>query len=389
MKTTFLQQTLLAGITLISSSYACFADAPQNQCDIEAASPIDPQRKAAGIDFNSIQPSTAVSACEVANKQFPNDVRLQFQLGRAYQAAKRNSDALVWYERAARSGYSSAQNALGFAYYLGLGVDKSYSNSFFWYQKAADQNDATAQDFLGNLYELGQGVTQDYAKAFFWYQKAADQGNAHAQNFLGNLYQNGQGVTQDYAKAFFWYQKAADQGFSLGQLNLGNMYFSGRGVTKDKDKAISLFKSAAAKGNENAKKVLEIVQSSSSKAGLWTDYSRRKKTLLEEVLNYTTTALEEGNEGDFWVSGVNGQHKCVLSRVGFSAVADVVDIRQLNPQGFRISNIDQYNSLTVGDERTKIRASFLLFGVKPVMERLQNAWGLAFEECPSEVRRKF
>ena len=167
------------------------------------------------------------------------------------------------------------------------------------------------------------------------------------------------------------------------------MYFSGRGVTKDKDKAISLFKSAAAKGNENAKKVLEIVQSSSSKAGLWTDYSRRKKTLLEEVLNYTTTALEEGNEGDFWVSGVNGQHKCVLSRVGFSAVADVVDIRQLNPQGFRISNIDQYNSLTVGDERTKIRASFLLFGVKPVMERLQNAWGLAFEECPSEVRRKF
>ena len=353
MKTTFLQQTLLAGITLISSSYACFADAPQNQCDIEAASPIDPQRKAAGIDFNSIQPSTAVSACEVANKQFPNDVRLQFQLGRAYQAAKRNSDALVWYERAARSGYSSAQNALGFAYYLGLGVDKSYSNSFFWYQKAADQNDATAQDFLGNLYELGQGVTQDYAKAFFWYQKAADQG------------------------------------FSLGQLNLGNMYFSGRGVTKDKDKAISLFKSAAAKGNENAKKVLEIVQSSSSKAGLWTDYSRRKKTLLEEVLNYTTTALEEGNEGDFWVSGVNGQHKCVLSRVGFSAVADVVDIRQLNPQGFRISNIDQYNSLTVGDERTKIRASFLLFGVKPVMERLQNAWGLAFEECPSEVRRKF
>lgn len=120
-------------------------------------------------------------------------------------------------------------------------------------------------------------------------------------------------------------------------------------------------------------------------------YSARPKTVTEEVLNYTTTSIEEGTLGVIWISDQND--KCILTeyKQTFSAKDKKIfervfryDLRQFNSDGFQIS-IDKNGQAVVGDERTKIGG---ITGL-PVMERLQKAWGIAFQECPSEVRKRF
>lgn len=139
-------------------------------------------------------------------------------------------------------------------------------------------------------------------------------------------------------------------------------------------------------------------------------YQDRPKTLLEQVMNYTSFAQPEGiSIGEttiFWVSGHNGTHRCILTRmtavneqrasgsgadpfttfatilgltsgIGIGSNADrLVDIREFSDQGFRIHSQGGQIS-RVGDERRQIAAS-----PAAVMDRLQNAWGLAFRECP-------
>ena len=157
-------------------------------------------------------------------------------------------------------------------------------------------------------------------------------------------------------------------------------------------------------------------------------YRSREKNLLEKILNYTTTGLEEGlfleissieriliqqqgfAEGtyseifsEYWVSGLNGAHHCVLTRVrlgmnegpnlremlrgGTASFGNQIDVREFNEQGFRIQTLfDDANNggqyFSVGDERrellTSVRANV------PVIDRIRRAWQLAFRECPGK-----
>lgn len=54
--------------------------------------------------------------------------------------------------------------------------------SFF--QKAANQGHAKAQTLLGACYYDGEGVAQNKQKAVEWYQRAAEQGNEAAIEFM-------------------------------------------------------------------------------------------------------------------------------------------------------------------------------------------------------------
>ena len=111
----------------------------------------DPQRKGVGVPFDKIDPAIAIPACQTALASYPNSVRFQYQLARAFE---RRGD----FEQAA-----------------------------VWYRKAADRGNALAEDRLGTLYAEGHGVPQDKSQAKQWYQKAADQGNQDATKHLKEL----------------------------------------------------------------------------------------------------------------------------------------------------------------------------------------------------------
>jgi TonB family protein len=185
---------------------------PASACDTYAASEFDTQRKSPGVSQEKIDPNLAVPACESAVQQYPDDARLNFQLGRAYDKANNFSAALAQFRKAADQNFAPAQNMLGFMYQKGRGVALDDQQAIASFRIAAEQNFAPAQHNLGVMYENGRGVTQDYQQAVAWYRKAVEQNLGAAQFNLGLMYERGLGVTQDYQQAIAWYQKGADQG---------------------------------------------------------------------------------------------------------------------------------------------------------------------------------
>ena len=189
------------------------------------------------------------------------DAHAQFNLGYMYHKGEGvpqdDAEAVKWLSKATVQGYAGVQSLLGNMYEKGFLQDNA--EAVKWYQKAAAQGNADAQFNLGVMYEEGKGVPQDYAAAVRWLSKAADQGMAVAQLRLGLRYEEGKVVPQDDAEAVRWYRLAADQGMAIAQAKLGIMYLYGKGVPQDYVTAHMWFNIAASRGEENVRKLRDIV----------------------------------------------------------------------------------------------------------------------------------
>jgi TPR repeat protein len=194
--------------------------AAATDCDRLAGSDFDKQSPVAGIAFSKIDPKAAIPACLEAVSKNPDSPRLNFELGRAYDADKNFGEAVKYFVKAAAAHFALAEVNLGSLYFNGQGVEKDYAEAAKWDRRAADQGLAPAQAALGSMVVLGQGVAQDYLEAEKLLRLAAAQGFAPAQNSLGALYANGEGVARDYAEATKWYAAAAAQGYAPAKASL-------------------------------------------------------------------------------------------------------------------------------------------------------------------------
>jgi TPR repeat protein/serine/threonine protein kinase len=219
-------------------------------CDELAADPAD-ERKIAdvpGVRAPLLDAAKATPACERATTEFPDALRLQYQLGRAHEKAKNYQEARHSYTRAAEQGYPAAMAELGDVYRYAQGVPRDYEEARRWYNKGIEAGSATAMVNLGDLHRLGNGVSRDHAQAHRWYLRAADLGNAHGMYRIGNLYSNGDGVTKDLAEMRRWYLKAAERGSASATNDLGWVYETGEGVAKDYAEARNWYDKAARLG---------------------------------------------------------------------------------------------------------------------------------------------
>lgn len=89
-------------------------------CDGLAAHPEDKGRTGPGVADEKIVPGPAIEKCTAAVQQSPEVARFQFQLGRAYWAAKRYDEALDTFLKAEEMEYAPAYFYLGLAYEQGL-----------------------------------------------------------------------------------------------------------------------------------------------------------------------------------------------------------------------------------------------------------------------------
>jgi TPR repeat protein len=169
------------------TSAFCQENVPLTNCDKYAGSLLDPRMKGAGVAADKIDPKIAIPACEEAVRNYPNNGRFLFQLGRSYFAAKDDAQALAWYRKSADQRYGPGQYNLGFMYQNGRGVLQDDVQAVAWFRKAADQGDAEAQYNLGVMYAKGLGVPKDDAQAAAWHRKAADQGNELAKKELEKI----------------------------------------------------------------------------------------------------------------------------------------------------------------------------------------------------------
>lgn len=119
-------------------------------------------------------------------------------------------------EPLAEAGDARAQTQLAALYYHGQGVPESDSQAVVWYDRAARQGYLAAQFQLGNMYAYGHATVpaghDPMHLAAQWYFEAARKGHADAQYALGLLFLTGSGVVQNNAEARKWLTRAARQG---------------------------------------------------------------------------------------------------------------------------------------------------------------------------------
>ena len=131
-------------------------------CDEYAAHPADPNRWAKGVADEDIIPGPAVKICRAAVKDYADEPRFQFQLGRALWAAHKFDEGLkVFLALEEASEYGPVYAYLGDAYLSGIGgveIDKELAVSL--YQIAAESGFTPAEEVLAEI-EGGQSANAD------------------------------------------------------------------------------------------------------------------------------------------------------------------------------------------------------------------------------------
>ncbi len=230
-----------------------------------------------------------------------------YEMGMRFYDAENYAEAVKCYRKAAEQGHAAAQNALGFCYRYGLGVEQNDTESVKWYKKSAEQGNANAQYNLGTCYLNGRGVDQNYSEAVKWYKEAANNGNEDARVKLeeinkkdpargdmsaedmfrlGEKYYSGDGAAQNYAEAVKCYRKAAAQGHADAQFYLGVCYDFGRGVAQNYAEAVKWYRKAAEQGNTAAQYNL----------GVCFDYGRGVAQNYAEAVKWYRKAAEQGTK---------------------------------------------------------------------------------------------
>jgi len=272
-------------IVLFLITFAIIHAAVPNACDTLAAHPENEFNPSGikGVKFENINVVKAIKACTQASKDFPDESRYSYQLGRVYYKKEDYKTALNFYMKAAKQGDIFAKYKLFFIYYEGKIVDKNYTKSFNLAMDLAKQGQADAQGVLGAFYSDGIGVKEDNKEAFKWSMKSAKQGNITAQYDLGKLYFDGRGVKKDYKEAIYWYNKAAEQNNISAQVQLAEIYYIwGEGISKDYKKAFKWYMRAAKEGDSWAHAMVGLMYYN----GDWVkqDYNKALEWYLKSII---------------------------------------------------------------------------------------------------------
>jgi TPR repeat protein len=176
---------LVLAVALAAIGGGAFAQdvPPAALCDLLAAHPFDPDRFGEGVMLDRMDGDRAVAACEEAVEAEPNNLRLAYQLGRAYTRLERYPEAMGPLRRAADGGGIAAIYALGdLLVYHGDGSKSGNpADGVDLMRRAADAGFVPALVGLGVLYDDGRGVPRNDTTADDYYRRAAATGNPYAQ----------------------------------------------------------------------------------------------------------------------------------------------------------------------------------------------------------------
>ncbi len=205
-------------------------------------------------------------------------------------------EAFKYYEMAANQGDNVAINNLGSLYYSGIGVEQNILKATQLFAKAADLgnaeamvnlafidisstgqsykpqeavdlfkkasklNNPTAHFMLGYAYYKGFMVEKNKIEAFNLIKKAANSGYDEAQYVLANMYLNGDGTPQNYGTGVKELNRAVKQGHLPSMMLLANILAVGKKYPKNIFQAYVLFNVASVKGNEEAAKKRDVLE---------------------------------------------------------------------------------------------------------------------------------
>ena len=116
--------------------------------------------------------------------------------------------AATFYRQAADSGSVQAQYLLGYSYYNGEGVYRSYTEAVRWFKRAVAGGHHKAEYNLAYCYMNGDGVPRDYDKAWQLLEQSARGGYDRAMITIAEFYEKGILVEQDAEQCELWKRRA-------------------------------------------------------------------------------------------------------------------------------------------------------------------------------------
>ena len=195
-----------AKVVSLNTSSKAFrkSDKLLNKCDRFAASITDEDNRT-GLTTGYVQirknSDKAVTACELASSNYPEDRQTLFQLGRSHDAARNYADAAKYYTLAMKKGNLIATGHLASLFEYGHGVSKNYEEAARLRKIAADKGDVGSIYSLASFFRNGKGVPQNYKEAARLYKLADSKYHRIASHELALLYRNGQGVSPNNKEA--------------------------------------------------------------------------------------------------------------------------------------------------------------------------------------------
>lgn len=172
------------------------------------------------------------------------DTEAMYALGYDYKEKNIMDSATIWLTKAAERGHVHSQALLGEI--LEEQNPPNYSEALFWYEKAAKKGYNWAQYRVGHFYLHGLGTKANDQKAERWLEKATKAGGCYGlpQYEYGKYYAKG-------LKAKEWLLKSNEEGFSEALTEIGKMYENGF-FKQNLDSAYYYYSSAAKANNANA-----------------------------------------------------------------------------------------------------------------------------------------
>lgn len=150
---------------------------------------------------------------------------------------------------AAAQGHVGAENGLGLAYKLAIGVAADPKLAVEHFERAAARGHPSAAFQLGMAYRGVWGkLPQDNEKAFRLYQQAAEGGAPGGMYSLGLAYLRGIGTAVDHKLAREWMHKATVHEDPAAVYELALMQKSGVGGPMDKAEGVRLLRMSADRG---------------------------------------------------------------------------------------------------------------------------------------------
>jgi TPR repeat protein len=241
------------GLAGVKKSAATVVVAPKlDDCDREAASPLDLQGVGPGKLPNEIEPARAIPACERSATTYPAVARFAYQLGRAELAKGETVQAKKVIEQAAAAGHTRATWELGNLEAFGALGPANLVKANAYYKRCSDAGDAYCELAYGRNLFFGRGVAQDRRGGLTLMLRAAALGHTYAMNELGYVFLYGKGQPVDAERGIRFYEAGAERDDIYSLNNLGLVYLRGLGRPADPAKALGYFTRAAAGGHPYA-----------------------------------------------------------------------------------------------------------------------------------------
>ncbi|WP_172298737.1 SEL1-like repeat protein [Pseudoruegeria sp. HB172150] len=233
--------------------------------------------------LEEIDQPQALSICESAAREFPEDGLLRTTLGRIAQAAGDYSLASAAYDFGMEAEVPAAYGLAAYSEYAppdGGRIDLQKVEALA--AKGAEMGDWLSQEILTVIYSKDLVPGKSGKDAFAIAENIANQGNPLAQFFVGYYYLTGTGTEPSQTQAKEWLTKSVEQGYTHAFSFLAELYERGGDAgAPQPDQAADLYWEALEQGDPTAidrlttqladrdREVVRLIQERLRDAGLY------------------------------------------------------------------------------------------------------------------------